>query len=129
MQPDPQPKDSTVAVPARPAGKCNHSDCLGCTCTCHLSFPLQVVTDNDGTEMFFAIEPEPITWLWRGYLPLGEVTVIDGHPGAGKSTLTIDVAARVSTGRAWPDGSPNQDGAVLLISAEDSPSKVIRPRL
>ena len=125
----PQPQDSTRLPPAQPAGKCNHLDCSGCSCSCHLSFPLQVITDNDGTEIFSAIEPEPITWLWPGYLPLGEVTIVDGHPGAGKSTLTIDIAARISTGRGWPDGSPSPDGPVMSISAEDSHSKVVRPRL
>jgi putative DNA primase/helicase len=45
---------------------------------------------------------ESVEWLWEGRIPLGKLTVIDGDPGTGKSTLTIDLAARVSTGRDMP---------------------------
>jgi putative DNA primase/helicase len=45
---------------------------------------------------------ESVEWLWEGRIPLGKLTVIDGDPGTGKSALTIDLAARVSTGRDMP---------------------------
>ncbi|MEW5917020.1 MAG: bifunctional DNA primase/polymerase, partial [Gemmatimonadota bacterium] len=69
----------------------------------HLSAP------NAGTNSATAIpiitrlsdvEPEQVRWLDRGRLPLGKVTVIDGDPGLGKSSATLDYAARVSTGAA-----------------------------
>ena len=53
-----------------------------------------------------------------------------GDPGCGKSYLTLDVAARVTTGAAWPDGtagvSPTE---VLLLQAEDGVADTVRPRL
>jgi hypothetical protein len=52
-----------------------------------------------------------------------------GRPGSGKSFATLDMAAHVSTGTSWPDGSACPRGSVLLISAEDDPSDTIRPRL
>jgi hypothetical protein len=52
-----------------------------------------------------------------------------GRPGEGKSYLTIDAAARVSTGTPWPDGAECPRGDVLMLSAEDDPSDTIRPRL
>lgn len=76
------------------------------------------------------IQPERINWLWPGYLARGKLHVIDGDPGLGKSTLTIDLAARLSTGARWPDGQagPGAAGTVLL-SAEDGMADTVRPRL
>lgn len=72
-------------------------------------------------------QPQP---LWPGYLWLGKIAVLDGDPGLGKSTLTLDLAARVSTGRAMPDGQSGIPYAdVLLLSAEDGAADTIRPRL
>lgn len=78
------------------------------------------------------VQPEPIQWLWPGYIPLGKLAVLDGDPGLGKSLLTLDLAARVSAGRAMPDGARGDlDGPrpVLLLSAEDDAADTIRPRL
>ena len=70
-----------------------------------------------------------IQWLWPGRIPLGRITLLVGRPGEGKSFLTCDMAARVSKGDRWPDGSDCPSGSVLLISAEDDPADTIRPRL
>lgn len=75
---------------------------------------------------------EPLNWLWRGRIPRGKLTIIDGDPGLGKSTLTLDIAARVSAGQPMPfatdaDASPCAD--VLLLCSEDAPSDTLRPRL
>jgi hypothetical protein len=75
------------------------------------------------------VESRPLEWLWRGRIPLGKVTVLDGDPGLGKSTLTLDLAARVTTGRPMPDDTPSTQGGVVLLSAEDDTSDTIRPRL
>jgi len=79
------------------------------------------------------VEEERLYWLWRGRIPLGAITLLDGDPGLGKSLLTLDLAARVSTGREMPDGTPGVEGEgpqrVLLFSAEDDPARTILPRL
>ena len=75
------------------------------------------------------VESRPVQWLWEGRLPAGRVSMIVGMPGLGKSFLTCDMAARVTTGRAWPDGAPCDRGSVILISCEDDPGDTIRPRL
>lgn len=76
------------------------------------------------------VEPEPIEWLWRSRVALGKLTIIAGNPGLGKSTVTLDMAARVTTGAAWPDACGSAPlGDVLLISAEDDAADTIRPRL
>lgn len=79
---------------------------------------------------FAAIEPTPIDWVWPAHLPAGMLTVLDGDPGLGKSTLVLDLAARVSRGAPMPDASGGGDPAgVVLLSAEDDLARTIRPRL
>jgi AAA domain len=76
------------------------------------------------------IEPQDVDWLWPNRIPQGMLTMFVGMPGVGKSFVTLDIAARVSTGREWPDGRPSCGaGHVLLLGAEDDPSRTIRPRL
>ncbi|MBT8212804.1 MAG: AAA family ATPase, partial [Acidimicrobiia bacterium] len=75
------------------------------------------------------VEPEAIEWLWPGRIPIGDLTILAGDPGLGKSFVTVDMAARVSTGRTWPDGEVNQVGGVVLLNAEDRLGKTVRPRL
>jgi len=78
------------------------------------------------------VRPQPVRWLWPGRVPLGKLTILDGDPGLGKSLLTLDLVARVSTGREMPDGSRGDlegPAGVVLLSAEDDPADTIRPRL
>lgn len=75
------------------------------------------------------IEAAAVKWLWPGRIPLGRITLLVGRPGEGKSFLTTYMAARISTGSPWPDGSECPQGSVILISAEDDPADTIRPRL
>jgi hypothetical protein len=77
------------------------------------------------------VEPERVEWLWRGRIPIGKLVTLDGMPGLGKSTVTHDIAARVSTGRPMPGEETNPWGpaSVVLLSAEDGIGDTIRPRL
>jgi hypothetical protein len=71
-------------------------------------------------------------WLWPGRIPLGEVTLLVGDPGVGKSLLALDVAARVTQGAPWPDErsiDKQAPGSVILLSFEDRLSTTTRPRL
>lgn len=75
------------------------------------------------------VEPRNVLWLWEGRIPRGRISLLSGRPGEGKSMATMDWAARVSSGRAWPDGSPCPAGSVVLVAGEDDPYDTIRPRL
>jgi hypothetical protein len=72
-----------------------------------------------------------VSWLWEGYIALGKLTMLVGDPGVGKSFLSLDLAARVSKGDTWPDGSTSHggSGSVILISSEDGRADTIKPRL
>lgn len=70
-----------------------------------------------------------IKWLWEGRIPLGQTTIIEGDPGTAKSQLTIALAAHVSSGLNWPDGTVCEAANVLMANAEDPEEEVIVPRL
>jgi AAA domain-containing protein/bifunctional DNA primase/polymerase-like protein len=73
---------------------------------------------------------ERVTWLWRPYIPYGRLGILDGDPGVGKSTVLLDLAARLTTGRPMPSGGGGCTPAgVVVLSAEDTPGDTIRPRL
>src|SRR5207245_9472409 len=75
------------------------------------------------------VETRPVHWLWDKHLPLGKITLLDGDPGMGKSLLALDLAARVSSGLPMPDGTPGQQGGVILIAPEDDAADTLTPRL
>jgi hypothetical protein len=75
------------------------------------------------------VTPERVAWLWPGRIAIGKLTALVGDPGLGKSTLALDLAARVSTGAPMPDDSPGVAGGVVILSAEDGLADTIRPRL
>src|SRR5438552_19016017 len=75
-----------------------------------------------------AIPPdEAVDWLWRPYLARGTLTLLDGDPGVGKSLIALDLAARLTTGRAWPGEKAADRPAerVLIANAEDPIRKVL----
>ena len=76
------------------------------------------------------VTAQPVRWLWPSRIPLGMLTILDGDPGLGKSTVLLDLASRLSRGDLMPDDSsgPGIMGTVIL-SAEDDVARVIRPRL
>lgn len=84
----------------------------------------------DGARLLAEVAPEPVRWLWPERIPLGKLTVIEGDPAVGKSTLVYDLAARYSSCGGWPDGQPaERAGRVVLLSAEDDAADTIVPRL
>lgn len=76
------------------------------------------------------VKAEPVQWLWPGRIALGKLTILSGDPGLGKSFLTCDLAARVSTGRKWPDDKSKAPcGSVVILNCEDDLADTVRPRL
>lgn len=75
--------------------------------------------------------PRSRTWLWPGRVPWGKLTVLEGDVAAGKSTLALQVAAFVSSGRPLlPNVEPIEPASVLLLpSFEDGTADTIVPRL
>ncbi len=78
------------------------------------------------------VEPEDVQWLWPARVPYAKITVLDGDPGLGKSTITLDITARLTTGTPLPGDlalGRREPVSVLLLNAEDGVADTIRPRL
>src|SRR5260370_23327176 len=71
---------------------------------------------------------KPLTWLWPGRIPQGHLTLLDGAPGSGLSLVALTLAACISSGSPLPDGTPTQQGHVILLAAYDSPTDTLKPR-
>jgi primase-polymerase (primpol)-like protein len=63
-----------------------------------------VVSDADKAEV------KRTTWLWKGWLSRGDVHGSFGDSKEGKSPVWTDIAAVLTTGRAFPDGAANENG-------------------
>jgi putative DNA primase/helicase len=75
------------------------------------------------------LKPEPIRWLWPGWLALGKLHILAGAAGEGKTTIAMEMAATVTAGGHWPDGTRCEPGNVLIWSGEDDPADTLLPRL
>ena len=75
------------------------------------------------------IEPVATDWWWPGWLPKGKLVLLDGNPGTGKSTLALDVVARLSRGESFPTSDTTASCRSAVISTEDAADDTIRPRL
>jgi hypothetical protein len=76
------------------------------------------------------VTARPITWFWPGRFAQGKLAILDGDPGLGKSLLALDLCARLSTGRPFPDDQPGPCvGNAIVLNAEDGAQDTTRPRL
>lgn len=76
------------------------------------------------------IEPKEVPWLWPDFIPLGRASFIGGDPGAQKTFFCLDLAARLSRGLPWADGSRGIGPAKsFYLSVEDDIADTIRPRV
>lgn len=75
------------------------------------------------------VEVSEPQFLAPPYLVKGAVNVLDGNMGQGKSTFTCALAAAVTTGKPPPFVDSIEQGPVTFMSAEDDPSRILKPRL
>jgi hypothetical protein len=50
------------------------------------------------------VQEQLTRWLWAPYIPLGKLTILEGDPDSGKSYMSLEIAAHVTTGRSLPFG-------------------------
>ncbi|WP_460359522.1 AAA family ATPase [Mycobacterium sp. ZZG] len=90
------------------------------------------------TRSLADVEPTKVEWLWRPWLPLGKVSILEGEPDVGKSALTLTLSAIVSNGGEWPDsivggdvvaGVAAEAAGVVLVGVEDDYADTVVPRL
>ena len=84
---------------------------------------LIVVRGDQATE-------KALRWAWKYYLPLGKLVHFGGNSSQAKSPVTVDIAARITIGADWPDGTKNTLGprSVIMLNIEDDFEDTILPR-
>ena len=76
------------------------------------------------------VEPTKVEWLWYPYIPYGKITIIQGDPGEGKTTLILNLAAMLSKGEKLPESEEKSDPInIIYQTAEDGLSDTVKPRL
>ena len=76
------------------------------------------------------VEPTKVEWLWYPYIPYGKITIIQGDPGEGKTTLILNLAALLSKGEKLPESEEKSDPInIIYQTAEDGLSDTVKPRL
>ena len=77
------------------------------------------------------VSPTSVSWFWPQRIPAAKYSTIVGDAGLGKSWLTLDFAAKATTGVSWPDGDyvERDPVNVLIIATEDGLADTVVPRL
>ena len=89
----------------------------------------QALTLTLASRQYRAISAQSVEWLWQNRIALGKLSLLVGQPGLGKTFIACDMAARVSQGEAFPDGSMPPIGEAAILTAEDGAGDTLRPRL
>jgi hypothetical protein len=87
-------------------------------------------TTSWSLENYSSIRIEEVPWIFKNLLARGMPTALVGEPGQGKSLTTNELAARITTGRGFPDGQETliPPSSVLMLNTEDHAGNTIRPR-
>ena len=75
------------------------------------------------------IKCENVEWLWYPFVPYGKITIIQGDPGEGKTTLVLQMIAKLTKGESIINGETKEPINVIYQTAEDGLSDTIKPRL
>ena len=76
------------------------------------------------------VEATDVQWLWYPYIPYGKITIIQGDPGDGKTTLVLNLAAILSRGEKLPETDIDIEPVnIIYQTAEDGLSDTVKPRL
>lgn len=76
------------------------------------------------------VQTQPIEWLWYPFIPYGKLTIIQGDPGDGKTTLALNIAAKLSKGEVLENETMTQEPVTIIYqTAEDGLADTVKPRL
>lgn len=76
------------------------------------------------------IQSKEVAWLWFPFIPYGKLTIVQGDPGDGKTTLVLNIAAKLSKGEGLDSKMKLTEPLnVIYQSAEDGLADTVKPRL
>lgn len=86
--------------------------------------------NSDLLTLYSDIRSVPVNWLWYPYIAIGKITLIQGDPGDGKSSVMMNLIAELSHGGKTPDGHDiGEPQRAIYQCSEDGASDTIKPRL
>ena len=66
-----------------------------------------IETESTGLLTLYSdVRAAAVHWLWYPFIASGKITLLQGDPGDGKSTMMMRLIAELSTGGVTPDGCP-----------------------
>lgn len=81
-------------------------------------------------KLYSNVAETNVDWLWYPYIPFGKITLLQGDPGCGKSTLMMNIISAISNGSYFPDGRKiKKPMHVIYQCSEDGAGDTIKPRL
>ena len=91
---------------------------------------MPVMEGSELITLYSDVKTTNVRWLWYPFIAIGKITLLQGDPGDGKSTLMMNLIAELSTGGATPDGQAfGRPQRVIYQCSEDGVSDTIKPRL
>ncbi len=75
------------------------------------------------------VETLDVQWLWKPFIPFGKVTIVQGNPGEGKTTLALRLAAACTNHKLFPGMEDLEPFNVIYQTAEDGLGDTVKPRL
>ena len=76
------------------------------------------------------IQSQEVAWLWFPFIPYGKLTIVQGDPGDGKTTLVLNIAAKLSKGEGLDSKMKLTEPLnVIYQSAEEGLADTVKPRL
>lgn len=80
--------------------------------------------------LYSDVRATSVRWLWFPFIAVGKITLLQGDPGDGKSTMMMNLIAELSNGGATPDGQAfGRAQRTIYQCSEDGVSDTIKPRL
>lgn len=100
--------------------------------SCQFSIEQEVKTITKELKLISMqdVQAEAVQWIWYPYIPKGKITIVQGDPGEGKTTLTLSLVSLLTRGQPMPGNSnalPPMN--VIYQTAEDGLADTIKPRL
>ena len=80
--------------------------------------------------LYSDVKASPVNWLWYPYIAVGKITILEGDPEDGKSTMMMNLISEFSKGGVMPDGvALGCPIRVVYQCSEDGSKDTIKPRL
>ena len=91
---------------------------------------MQGQEESNLLTLYSDVRATSVRWLWYPYIAIGKITLLQGDPGDGKSTMMMSLISEVSNGGLTPDGKEiGRPQRVIYQCSEDGVADTIKPRL